>query len=247
MRRLLALVPLIAFFALVLSGSLAVAVLALFVSGAAWLVLRGALVRRRVARVQAALQRFDGAALLREVEVALRDRDLRQDLRERLRFHQALGHLILQQYAEALEVLNSIDVQRVSERDFLAISGNRAFAMAQLGRIDEAIALAKENFARAQSPELVSVHRGILGVALQLGGDSERAITELEAALADGSLPPPLQAIDSFYLGEALSACGRTEAAEAAYARARDAAPGTAFSNRAATHLLKAPSRAPPP
>jgi tetratricopeptide (TPR) repeat protein len=216
----------------------------LFVAGLVGYVVWGQL-RYRLAlrRIGEARDRFDGAALRREVDALSRYANELSPLSRELQIERALALMMEERYAEAEETLAVVDTARVPERAKIACLGNRAFCHAQLGRFPEAVEEATESARRAEAlgSEAHALHLGILGAVLVHAGQPERAIPLLESAIARGDAHPQLRAMRELYLGDALVGTGRPAEGRAAYGRAVAAAPAGPFARRARQRLESPP------
>jgi hypothetical protein len=205
------------------------------------LLVRGAF--RRFKSLSASENLAGARALLAELAI---DYEGSPQTLERLRLTEA-GLLSLEQrYPEACRLLESLDRKRIGGDAEPWVVNNLAWNMAHSGRVPEGLAMARASMAAddprsvgfATAEDLRAYKLGTLGSILVLAGEASEGVPLLEQALARGGRPSA-QAARAFYLGEGLRALGRDDEAAKAYARAREAAPTSAFAKRAEARVAE--------
>lgn len=148
--------------------------------------------------------------------------------------------ILSERWAEARDVLASIDRSLLPEMNRPGILNNLAYATAQAGDPERAIELVGKGLKEAEAlgdtypPEKLPFFRGTHGIALTLAGRHEDAIALL-APLLEIEKPPRARSARTYYLGQSLRALGRT--AEATRALEVAAAGEGPFVERAKTAL----------
>jgi tetratricopeptide (TPR) repeat protein len=163
---------------------------------------------------------------------------------EQLLFHEATILSLEGRHAEAVPLLESIDVERTGMGWEAWRLNNLAWSLALSGRPDRGVetarasldASAKHGNGPATTADLRGCQLGTLGTALVLAGRPEEGIASLEQALARGGTAR-LQATRAFFLGEGMHALGRHDEAVKAYRRATEEAPEAEYGRRSRTKL----------
>jgi tetratricopeptide (TPR) repeat protein len=141
-----------------------------------------------------------------------------------------------ERWQEAYDLLASVDRRRIPKVMLAPLLNNMSWALAHLGRHDEAIEVGEAALAVADATSRPYC-LGTLGTAKQMAGKPGEAVPLLQEALATRGARPAAQVVRGFYLGEALMALGRTDEARVAYLGAVQAAPGTQYGRRAQGRL----------
>ncbi|MBX3261314.1 MAG: tetratricopeptide repeat protein [Labilithrix sp.] len=132
--------------------------------------------------------------------------------------------LLRQDWAAARDVLSSIDRKLLEAAQRPGVLNNLAYATAQAGDPDGAIALAERALAEAERardypPDKVLNIRGTRGIALSLAGRHEEAVAAL-APLLEARAAPHAAATRGFYLGSSLWTLARRDDARREWRRA---------------------------
>lgn len=142
-------------------------------------------------------------------------------------------------YQEALNALQLLDRKKLGRRGVPVIENQIAWCETQIGEPTKAIQIAQTVLPRLESigPAYSASAHLVLGAANLAGGDATQAVSHLEKAYATSTDSPARRATAAFYLGEALSAMGKTAEARSAYQRAHEALPNGKFGVRALERL----------
>lgn len=201
---------------------------------AAWVVLVGSIVPRLAHRAFRK-GRFGRSALLYRILIVARPS---RSARSAVAVSLAACYLGRGDYRAGLRHLDRIRPERLSGAVRAAWLNNRAYAMVRAGASAD-IALAESERAIAMRPDLTGF-RHTRGVALHALGRIDEAIRELDSLWprhAGGDVSPLLEAERCYDLGLCWSAKGELDYAADYFERARRAAPGSTWAERAAAKL----------
>lgn len=142
-------------------------------------------------------------------------------------------------YEEALNALQLLDRKKLGPKGVPVVENQIAWCETQLGKPAEAIQIAQTSLPQLESmgPAYSSSAHLVLGAANLAVGNAPQAVAHLEKAYATSTDSPARKTTAAFYLGEALSAIGKTAEARAAYQHAHEALPGGKFGVRALERL----------
>jgi tetratricopeptide (TPR) repeat protein len=151
--------------------------------------------------------------------------------------------LLNEKWAEARDFLAQVDRSLIPRKAQPGVLSNLAYATAQAGEPERAIALVRQALAEAEAQgaeypaEKWPYLRGTHGVALGLAGHHDDAVAWLEPLIAI-ERPPRARSTRAYYLGQSYRALGRFAEAAKAYAVAAKADGPFADRARAALRSL---------
>jgi tetratricopeptide (TPR) repeat protein len=136
-----------------------------------------------------------------------------------------------ERYDDALAILEGIDAEGMDDTLKSYILNGQAWYKAQLGRSDEAVALARRalELAELSKSRIVASCRGTLGTALFAADRPNEALPLLLKAFEGHSGDPRLRAANAYYLGAVYTAINQIPQARSWYERATHEAPKTRY------------------
>ena len=148
-----------------------------------------------------------------------------------------------ERFDDALAELDRIDSEQIDPRLKPYILNSQAWYQAQLGKVDEAIKLAKAalDLVESSGSRILPSCRGTLGTALFLAHQPNEALPLLLEAFEGHSGHPRLRAINAYYLGAAYSATNRLPQARSWFECAAREAPNSRFAAMAVAALREFP------
>ena len=143
------------------------------------------------------------------------------------------------EYEALLGQIEEVRQQELTHEERVMLDNDRAWALLELGRGEEAVELAEAVLARVPSEEawLVTWARGTFGAALAVAGYLEDAIEVLDEVLKHAQKSPWLASARWFYRGYALFELDRRDEARDSWRRAREVDPGGLYGERAWARL----------
>jgi len=147
--------------------------------------------------------------------------------------------LIEERYQEALDELQALNAKKLGKKGVPVIENQVAWCRAYLGEPAKAIEISHSVLPQLETmgPDYGSSAHLVLGVANLLLNRSSEAVPHLEKANTMSTDAPTRKARAAFYLGEALSALGKSADARKAYQEAHEALPSGRFGMRAFERL----------